>query len=423
MNEGAKQPATDAVGMPGRTALTRRYRAWYRTLPPGLQLVGLQLWLPLFFVIMFCCCYVFAFHAPALTNIPIGYVGSGPASEQIATQIEQSLDGAVDVTLYPDAASATEAVRHGTLAGAVEVDGGATHLVIASAHQFQAASLVKQLVVPALTALDGGAPTVDDLAPLPPYDLFGTVPLYLMLVICIGGYMVGMFIGLMGGPLRHRTRLLTLLGVSFVLSLLVQVLAGPVIGAVHGHFWVLWPLTWAWMFTVGLVVNGLSYFVGRFIAAVSLALFVFLSMPSSSGAYPVYFLPLVFQWLGNVVVGSGIAEMLKHILYGVGPGLSRGFIMMACYFAAGLLLTFLGKPFWERRRVRRILAGQTTMFEDAQRANGQRLQAERERVLARYGAAGDRDDTDRDDTISSDPLLMTGPLEQIRAPRRQDRLP
>ncbi|RFA17461.1 hypothetical protein B7R22_00175 [Subtercola boreus] len=37
-----------------------------------------------------------------------------------------------------------------------------------------------------------------DLAPLPPYDEYGTVSMYLMLAWCIGGYMVAMFIGLMG---------------------------------------------------------------------------------------------------------------------------------------------------------------------------------------------------------------------------------
>lgn len=393
----------------GRTQLTRRYRAWYRTLPAGLQLVGLQLWLPLFFTVMFCLCYILAFHQPRVSNIPIGYVGTSAQ----AHALQNSLHGTIDVTAFGDAPSATAAVRSGAVAGAIEPAGSTTTLVIASAHQFQAASVIKQTLTPVLTA-SGATLKIDDLAPLPSHDLFGTVPLYLMLVTCIGGYMVGMFLGMMGGPLLHRTRLATLFGTSFVLSGLVHLLAGPIIGAVHGHFLELWAVSWAWMFTVGLVVNGAGYFLGRFIAALALAVFVFLSMPSSSGAYPAYFMREPFRWLNHVVVGSGITEMFRKILYDVGPGLGRGIRMLAVYFAVGVVLTVLGKPFWERRRVRAILAGRTTMFQDAQRANTERLQRARERIFRDAGVPlpedadlGGAQDAGR----STDMLLVSDPIE------------
>ena len=100
-----------------------------------------------------------------------------------------------------------------------------------------------------------------------------------------------------------------------------------------------------------------------------MVVFVFLSVPASGAAYPPWMMPEPFAWLNHVVVGSGITEMIKHTVYGVGPGNARGCIMMGCYAVAGLVLMLVGKPYWEARRVRRVVAGKTTMFIDAQNAN------------------------------------------------------
>ncbi|WP_309066802.1 hypothetical protein [Microbacterium sp.] len=239
------------------------------------------------------------------------------------------------------------------------------------------------MLLPALT-VDGEAPAVQELAPLPPHDAFGMTPMYLMLAWCIGGYMTAMFIGLMGGPLGHRTRLAVIISLGLGISLVTNLLAGPVIGAVSGHFWPLMLMAWGWIVAIGLAVNGLSYFFGRFIALPSMVIFVFLSVPASGAAYPPWMMPEPFAWLNHVVVGSGITEMIKHEVYAVGPSHSRGLIMMACYAVAGLLLMLIGKPYWETRRARRVVAGRTTMFIDAQKANRDFLTAERSRILAQH---------------------------------------
>jgi hypothetical protein len=132
-------------------------------------------------------------------------------------------------------------------------------------------------------------------------------------------------------------------------------------------------------------VNGLSYFVGRFIAAPAMICFVFLSMPSSGGAYPKWFMPEPFAWLNHVVVGSSMVDMIKHQIYGVGPGPARGLITMGCYAAAGLVLMYFGKKWWEHRRIRAIVTGRTTMFMDAQTANREFLGKQRDVELERHG--------------------------------------
>jgi hypothetical protein len=84
------------------------------------------------------------------------------------------------------------------------------------------------------------------------------------------------------------------------------------------------------------------------------------------------------------VVAFGITEMIKHTIYDVGESYARGFALLGCYAAAGLLLSLVGKQLRQRWEVRRILAGRTTMFMDAQTASREHAVAEREKILAHY---------------------------------------
>ena len=355
------------------------YRRWFRTLHPSLQLVLLQLWMPLFFIVMFCICYVAAFHAPSPHDVPVAVVGDQALLED---RVEQAVGGSIAFTEFDTADEARAAVLSG--AAAVAYDPSATTLYVAGAHQAQASTLMQKLLLPVLAA-DGRAPDVVDLAPLPARDGFGMTSMYLMLAWCIGGYMTAMFIGLMGGPLRHRIRLGVIVGLGLLISLVTNLLVGPVIGAFEGHFWPLVLMAWGWIVAIGLAVNGMSYFFGRFVALPSMVIFVFLSVPASGAAYPPWMMPEPFVWLNNVVVGSGITEMIKRAVYDVGPSYGRGLLMMACYAAIGLVLMLVGKPYWESRRARRVVVGTTTMFVDAQNANRDFLAEQRRDILARHG--------------------------------------
>jgi hypothetical protein len=356
------------------------YRRWFQTLHPSLQLVFLQLWMPLFFIIGFCLCYVFAFHAPHPHDVPVGIIGSDPT---LSAAVSKALPGQYVFDMYTSVAQAKHDVLGGTIA--VAYDPATNEFFKASAHQYQVAALVPATLSAVLEAGGANAPTLTELAPLPTWDEYGTVSMYVMLAWCIGGYMVSMFIGIMGGPLSHRTRTAVIVVGGIVISLITNTLAGPVVGAIHGHFLELVLIAWGWIVAIGLTVNGLSYFAGRFIAAPAMICFVFLSMPSSGGAYPKWFMPEPFAWLNHVVVGSSMVDMIKYAVYGVGPGYGRGLVTMGCYAAAGVVLMIVGKLWWEHRRLRAILTGRTTMFMDAQNLNREFLGKQRERELERHG--------------------------------------
>jgi hypothetical protein len=367
-------PQTEAS--PARR-FTQAYRRQFSRLPAGVQLVFLQLWLPVFFIVMFSFCYLASFSSPEIHDAPVGVVGS----QQVGTELQQKADGVLEVTSYDSVAEGREALRSGDVIGVVDETAATPHIYVASAHQFQAATIAEKT----LKGFYGADAEVSDVAPLPDNDSFGMVAMYLMLTWCIGGYMVAMFIGMMGAPLLHRTRIGIIAGGSVVVSLIANVLAGPVIGAVDGHFWALLGIGAAWIFAIGMAVNGLSYFFGRFITAPAILIFVFLSMPASGAAYPTWMLPGIFGFLQEYVVGFGMTEMIKHTLYGVGEAWSHAWIELLGYLVVGVVLTLIGKPWRERREAKRIMAGRTSMMADAQNANREHHIAIHRRVLEQHG--------------------------------------
>lgn len=359
------------------------YRRWYASQNPNVQMVLSQLWMPVFMLIMFILCYVAPFQHAAPRHAPVGVVGSVEQVQTLQAAADKGEPGAIDFEAVADHATAQQKVKDGDLAAVYVTD--TNTLVTASAHQAQASTILPKIIDPLLPAIgQKEAPETEDLAPLAPHDI-GMTPMYLMIAWCISGYLAAMFVGLMGGPLGRRVRFFIIACTAVLLSFLSALLISPILGAIEGHFWALWGLGFVWAFAIGAAVNGVSYFVGRFVAIPAMLMCIFLSMPASGGALPFWMMPEMFQWLSHVVVGSGITEMLKQLVYGVGPGYSRGWVMIACYIVVGVLLSLVGKPFRERKLIRRILRGRTTMFQDAQKAAGAKHAVESRQILAEHG--------------------------------------
>lgn len=361
--------ATDApAGAVAPVGIRARYRAWYEKLPTGVQMIGMQLWLPTFFVFAFVFCYVFAFHAPAFRNVPVAVVGPSAVMQPVAEQLQAGSKGAVTVRVIESLDQAEAEVRSGEIAAAYQPGQGQATLVIASAGSFQLASLAQQFFQQ-VGASTQSTVQVDDLAPLPAYDSFGTSLFYLTLVCSISGYMVSMFVGMMGGGLRHWQRFAIFASFSILLPGVALALARFVVHAVDGHFLQLWVIGAATSFAIGCVVNGLAYFMGRFVTAAALLLFVFINVPGSGGAYPPQLIPQPFRFLHDFVSGAATINLFRRTVYDVGPDVWHGWLVLGCYAAAGVVLAFVGKPFFIWRMQRRRLAGKTSMMISAQIAS------------------------------------------------------
>jgi hypothetical protein len=331
-------------------------------------MIGLQIWLPAFFIIAFVFCYVFAFHAPTFKDVPVAVVGQSSVMRPVAEEIQSSSKGAVKVSVVTTMADAEKRVRDGELAAAYAPAQGSATLVIASADSFQLASLAREFFQP-VAAASKATLTVHDLAPLPARDSFGTSLFYLTLLCTIAGYMVAMFVGMMGGGLKHWQRFAIFGASSALFPLVAMLLARFVINVVDGHFGMLWLIGAATSFAVGCVVNGLAYFLGRFVTGAALLLFVFANVPSSGGAYPPALVPEPFRFLHQFMSATATIDLFRRSVYGVGPAAWQGWLVLACYAAAGAILAFAGKPYFLARMRRQRAAGHKSMMVAAQIAS------------------------------------------------------
>lgn len=305
-------------------------------------------------------------HAPAFHGIPVAVVGPAGSVRALAAGLAASSKGMITTVVVPSVAAAREAVRAGTYTAAFVPGQGTGHLIVASANSFQLSSAAQQFFGPAAAASHLKL-AVTDLAPLPPWDSFGTSLFYLALVSIIGGYIVSMFVGMMGAGLKHWQRFSIFAATSVLLSLLSTLLARYAVGAFHGHFLMVCLIGAATSFAVGCVVNGLVYFAGRFVTGFALIIFVFLNIPSSGGAYAPQLVPQPFRWLHTYVAGTGTVNLLRHAVYGVAPAPWHGWLLFGCYAAVGVVLALAGKPLYTRRMRRRSEAGKPpTMMMSAQ---------------------------------------------------------
>ncbi|MBY8863565.1 ABC transporter permease [Nocardia sp. CA2R105] len=354
----------------------------------------MQLWLPVFFITAFCLCYILAFHSPKIQDVPVAVVNS-PATSAVTQKIETNAPNMFSFRYFGDENSAVDSVRKGDTAGALIVPAsgqGQPEVVIATAHQFQAANVVESSFQQIFATAQGVR--INNIVQLPSSDSFGQGAMYMMLSWCIGGYMVAMFIGMMGVPLSHSTRIGVLTGGAIMLALLANVITGLILGVYKTQYFTqMTGLAILWIFTIGLFVNGISYFFGRFIAGPALLLFVFLSMPASGAAFPAWMVPSFFSHLQPYVVGHGITEMIKRLLYGVGEPYWQGFVLMAAYAIVGVLTMIVGKRWRESKEIDRILNGKTTMMAEAQGAMLRHGMENRAKTLLRHGIdpeTGDR---------------------------------
>jgi hypothetical protein len=338
------------------SGLIARYRAWYEKMPTGMQMIGLQVWLPVFFVVAFVFCYIAAFHAPAPHDVPVGIVGASAQAQPIAEGLAKSGHGVFDASVVSTVGSARELVRSSSLAAAFVPGDGTATIIVAGANGYQMSALAQQMLAPLAASLHDTV-KVDDIAPLPSSDSFGTTLFYLSLVWTISGYMMAMFVGMMGAGLKHYQRFSIFGASSVLLTGLATLLVRFALQAVHGHFFELWAIGAATSFAIGCVVNGFAYYVGRFVTAYALLFFVFANVPSSGGAYPPELVPQPFAWLHNIVSGTATVELARRAEYGVGPDAWHGWLTLAVYAAIGLVLAFTGKPFLRWKNARRKARG------------------------------------------------------------------
>jgi hypothetical protein len=179
--------------------------------------------------------YISADHAVVAHNLPWGVTGSSP----LTTAVQKSVS--LDIHQYANQSDLEKAANQAKIYGGFVPQ---TNTLIISV----ASSLWAPAVMPAAYEKAAKQANVKlqlkAIDTLPSQDPEGVVPGSTLFVLLLGGYLGSMFAMQRTKTAATHHRVLALVGYSVIVALVIDLIAGPILGGyanVGSNFWKLWP--------------------------------------------------------------------------------------------------------------------------------------------------------------------------------------
>ena len=279
--------------------------------------------------------YISADHSAVAHNLPWGQVGSSP----LTTTVEKSVS--LQVHQYASQADLEQAAKQTKIYGGFVASSNT--LIIA-----EAASLWAPAVMPAAygkAALQSRQiihlKVINKLSSADPQ---GAVPGIILIVLLIGGYLGATFAMMRTKTTATHFRVLALFCYAVVLGLVIDLIAGPILGGypdVGSHFWVLWPICAFIAFAVAVLAATLQSLIGPMGTLAAVVIVVFIGNPSTGGVNGVAFLPPFWQAIGVVLPPRNGLYLIRNTLYFGGNAIAVPIIVLGIYAVIGAVLVHI----------------------------------------------------------------------------------
>ena len=298
--------------------------------------VGKFLMFPFLLVVMIAGTYMYAMHSPTPHELPIAIVGDAQIAQGYADQLEASTGDRYEFEVFTTAEEGREQVQHRDVAATViltptaeDIALGSTYtssistgtdtssilVYVASAGSASRASAAVALLQNVAAQADSPI-IIRDLVPLPAHDGAGVSLVYLSVGFTLTGYITITILSIGLGRLfnlRNVTMILAPFGAF--MTLVLWVLADPIIGAISGSFWRIFVTGWLTIMAVGLGTFLLNRVIGPMATLVSIFIFVACGIPASGAAFPVDMVPAFFRFLHPLLPFTATAESLRTLMY------------------------------------------------------------------------------------------------------------
>ena len=288
--------------------------------------------------------YISADHSAVAHNLPWGQVGSSP----LTTTVEKSVS--LQVHQYASEADLEQAADQTKIYGGFIAQGNT--LIISEAASLWAPGIMPAAYEQAAKA-SGVKLQLKVINKLSSADPQGAVPGIILIVLLIGGYLGATFAMLRTKTTATRHRVTALFCYAVLLGLVIDLIAGPVLGGypdVWSHFWVLWPELASIAFAVALLAATLQSLIGPMGTLAAVVIVVFIGNPSTGGVNGVAFLPPFWQAIGVVLPPRNGLYLIRNTLYFGGNDLTVPIIVLGIYVVVcGALVTLFS---WTRFHVK-----------------------------------------------------------------------
>jgi hypothetical protein len=314
---------------------------------------------PVFFVAMFALCIIGAYHTPHPNHIKVGVVGPPARTAPLRAGLEKAGGSAFDFRPLATAAEATHDIGRRDLNAAlvptatpsrpatVIVASGGGRLVAKASEDFLRAA----------TAAQGTRLVVRDVRPLVAGDAFG-LGVFLYVIACtLGGYLAVTILGTAAPDLAPARRYPMIVGIAVLVPAIAYLIGGLGFGTYIGSTGTILAFIGVgalYTLVIGLVTRLLQVLLGLPAVFVSLAIFVFLNIPSLGATYTPEMLQPFWRFINSFWIGAETVDGERSLLYFGGLGVGTDLLRLLAWtgVVVVLLLPPVGRRLGRQRSVR-----------------------------------------------------------------------
>lgn len=283
-----------------------------------------------------------AFGLPAVKaaphDLPVGVAGPTPAATQVVSALEAREPGAFSVQAFRDEAALTEAIRGREVQGGFVVTPSGPTVLTASAGSPAAAQALTAIGT-AIAQQSGAEPTVRDVVPLTADDPRGAGLTASLFPLVIGA--IAPTLALTSAAGRRRVQLAAGTVYALVAGLAVAAVVHHVFGSLDGN---LLAESAVFAATIGasmLALLGLHRVLGLAGFGLGAATLVLLGNPLSGAASGPELLASPWREIGQSMPPGAGSQVLRSVSFFDGAGASAGWVVLAAWALAGLVLLAL----------------------------------------------------------------------------------
>jgi hypothetical protein len=286
-------------------------------------------------------------------DLPVGVVGTSPASQQAVTGLTDAKPGAFSFQLYPDKASAESAIRNRDIYGAFAFSHRRVTVLEATAASPAVAQLLgsvgQQLAQHATEQADASGEwwlhvrlTQIDVVPAAASDPRELALALEFVPLSISSLIMAAVIALLLGFRPAWRQFIALAVVSAAAGLGAYLIAQGFLGVLPHRHWATWAALSLTVFAMGSTTAGLVALVGAAGLGLSAALMVFLGNAFSGNTTAPQLLPAAVDHIGQWLPSGAAANLLRSTAYFNGNGASGHLCVLIAWSVFGLALIILG---------------------------------------------------------------------------------
>ena len=285
------------------------------------------------FAAVFVALAVGAYHAPRPHDLPVGIVGSAPATSGIEHALDGALPGAISWHSYPSATAAQAGITQRNVDGAMIASGAHLRLLVATGGGSAPANFLTT-AAGTVAAHTGSQLTVTDVVPPLPGDTQALSSFFLLLGALIPSLVAGSGSALAFRKARPALGIAAPVAVAVAIGLVSAAVADGIAGL--GNFAAIAGVTALFSLAVAAPTAVLAR-IKPPLVAVAVFLFVVAGIPDSGGpANLAPFSAAGFRFFDSVLPLGLAANVVRNVVYFGGHSTALHLWVLAAWAAAGM---------------------------------------------------------------------------------------